>query len=157
MDKNSEALNRFLVEVFNEILKNEEESLSGAFTDLSLRELHLIEEVCLAEELGRDNRAAAIAAAQRVTPGTLTTVVSALERKGSLKRWRDEKDRRVIRIVSTVQGQEANRIHAQFHREMVARILSVLDEEEARILARALGSLTLFFRKESSRESEFNG
>ena len=49
-------LNRFLVEVFDEILKTEEESLAGSFSDLSLRELHLIEEVCRAEDEARDNR-----------------------------------------------------------------------------------------------------
>lgn len=43
---NRAELNRFLVEVFDEILKTEEESLAGSFSDLSLRELHLIEEVC---------------------------------------------------------------------------------------------------------------
>ena len=42
---NRAELNRFLVEVFDEILKTEEESLAGSFSDLSLRELHLIEEV----------------------------------------------------------------------------------------------------------------
>ena len=43
MKGNRAELNRFLVEVFDEILKTEEESLAGSFSDLSLRELHLIE------------------------------------------------------------------------------------------------------------------
>ena len=90
MKGNRAELNRFLVEVFDEILKTEEESLAGSFSDLSLRELHLIEEVCRAEDEARDNRATAIAAAQRVTAGTLTTAVSLLERKGYLERRRDE-------------------------------------------------------------------
>lgn len=93
MKGNRAELNRFLVEVFDEILKTEEESLAGSFSDLSLRELHLIEEVCRAEDEARDNRATAIAAAQRVTAGTLTTAVSLLERKGYLERRRDERDR----------------------------------------------------------------
>ncbi len=83
MKGNRAELNRFLVEVFDEILKTEEESLAGSFSDLSLRELHLIEEVCRAEDEARDNRATAIAAAQRVTAGTLTTAVSLLERKAT--------------------------------------------------------------------------
>ena len=40
-----EAMNRFLVEVFNEILKTEEQALAASRPDLSLREFHLIEEV----------------------------------------------------------------------------------------------------------------
>lgn len=149
MEASGETLNRFLVEVFDEILKREEESLSASIPDLSLRELHLVEEVCFAEEEGRDNRAAAIAAAQRVTPGTLTIMVSALERKGYLERHRDTKDRRAVRIVPTQQGREVNGIHAEYHREMVKHILSALSEEEAHILAKALGSLTRFFRTDS--------
>lgn len=147
MDQSKEDLNHFLVEVFNEILKREEERLSGAFTDLSLRELHLIDEVCRAEEQGRDNRAAAIASAQRVTPGTLTTVVSALERKGYLERRRDERDRRAVRIFPTAKGRRADGVHARFHQEMVDEILSVLNQEEAGILAKALGRITRFFRE----------
>ena len=52
-------LDRFLVEVFNDILKTEESYLSGSCPDLSVRELHLIEEVCRAVDGGRDNRACA--------------------------------------------------------------------------------------------------
>ena len=96
MENRGKELNLFLVRVFNEILRTEERDLAGRFPDLSLRELHLIEEVCRAEEEGRDNRATAIAAAQRVTAGTLTTAVTLLEKKGYLERRRDEKDRRAF-------------------------------------------------------------
>lgn len=145
-DRHREEMNRFLVEVFGEILKTEEECLSGRFTDLSLRELHLIEEVCLAQDEGRDNRATAIAAAQRVTAGTLTTAVSLLEKKGYLERRRDEKDRRAVRILPTDKARAAERVHAQFHREMVDGILETLDDGEAQVLVKALGGLTDFFR-----------
>ena len=94
LNTHGETLNRFLVEVFNEILKTEEQTLTAEWPDLSLREFHLIEEVCRAEDLHRDNRAGAIAAAQRVTAGTLTTAVNLLEKKGYLERRRDNLDRR---------------------------------------------------------------
>ena len=155
MKGNRAELNRFLVEVFDEILKTEEESLAGSFSDLSLRELHLIEEVCRAEELkievccqgARDNRATAIAAAQRVTAGTLSTAVSLLERKGYLERRRDERDRRAVRIWPTEKARAAAQVHAAFHREMVDEILKTLSDQEAQVLVRALGSLTAFFRE----------
>ena len=141
MKGNRAELNRFLVEVFDEILKTEEESLAGSFSDLSLRELHLIEEVCRAEDEARDNRATAIAAAQRVTAGTLTTAVSLLERKGYLER------RRAVRIWPTEKARAADQVHAAFHREMVDEILKTLSDQEAQVLVRALGSLTAFFRE----------
>lgn len=146
MEAHGEVLNRFLVEVFNEILKTEENALSGAYKDLSLRELHLIEEVCRAVDEGRDNRATAIAAAQRVTAGTLTTAVSLLEKKGYLSRLRDERDKRVVRILPTDKAREVNERHARFHEEMVENVLAVLSEEESAVFVRALGSVAAFFR-----------
>lgn len=52
MDQHREELNRFLVEVFHDILKTEELALSSERKELSLRELHLIEEVCRAADQG---------------------------------------------------------------------------------------------------------
>lgn len=147
MEENSAVLNRFLVDVFNEILKTEELSLAGAYQDLSLREFHLIEEVCRAAVEGRDNRATAIAAAQRVTAGTLTTAVTLLEKKGYLERRRDEKDRRVVRILPTEKAFRAEARHAEFHQEMVAHVLAALTSEETEIFARALGSVADFFHR----------
>ena len=146
MEDHGEILNRFLVEVFNEILKTEEASLAAAYRDLSLRELHLIEEVCRAADKGLDNRATAIAAAQRVTAGTLTTAVTLLEKKGYLLRRRDERDKRVVRILPTETAREADARHARFHQEMVEDCLSALSEEEAVVFVRALGTVASFFR-----------
>lgn len=84
---------------FSRILKTEEACLtSGEFRNLSLREMHIIEEVCLAHRTGSDNRATAIANAQRITAGTLTTSINQLEKKGYLRRQQDHADKRIIRI-----------------------------------------------------------
>lgn len=147
MEAHSEALNRFLVEVFHEILDTEERALAGQGRELSLRELHLIEVVCRAVDEGRDNRATAIAAARRVTAGTLTASVSLLERKGYLERRRDERDKRIVRIYPTDKAREAEARHAQFHREMVADILDTLSGEEAAVFVRALGRVAGFFKQ----------
>ncbi|MEG0765044.1 MAG: MarR family winged helix-turn-helix transcriptional regulator [Pseudoflavonifractor sp.] len=154
MDKQSEALNRFLVEVFNEILKTEERSLAAAYRDLSLRELHLLEEVCLAADQGRDNRASAIAAAQRVTAGTLTTSVTLLEKKGYLERRRDERDKRSVRILPTEKARSAMVRHGEFHREMVESVIATLSAEELAVFMRALGSVAGFFRRQEQEEQE---
>lgn len=131
MEQHGEVLNRFLVEVFNEILKTEENALAKAYKDLSLRELHLIEEVCRAADEGRDNRA---------------TAVTLLEKKGYLERRRDQRDKRVVRILPTDKAREADARHASFHQEMVAEILKTLTEEEAAVFVRALGGVSAFFK-----------
>lgn len=142
----AEVLNSFLVDAFDEILKTEENALVGQEPDLSLREIHLIDAVCRAVDQEQDNRSAAIAAKQRVTAGTLTTAVTALEKKGYLERRRDEQDKRAVRLYPTERGREAQRCHAAFHREMVAGVLDILDEGETLALVRALAGITNFFR-----------
>ena len=137
-------LDRFLVEVFNDILKTEESYLSGSCPDLSVRELHLIEEVCRAVDEGRDNRASAIAAAQRVTAGTLTAAVNQLEAKGYLERVRDK---RSVRLRATEKGRQAQRSHAQFHRELVEGAVERLTVEETRVLVRGLSGIAAFIRE----------
>ena len=140
-------LDRFLVEVFNDILKAEEFYLSGSCPDLSVRELHLIEEVCRAVDEGRDNRASAIAAAQRVTAGTLTQAVSQLERKGYVERVRDRTDKRSVRLYPTERGRDADRRHAAFHQEMIEEVVAELPQEEQLVLLRALDRISKFFQE----------
>lgn len=156
IDRHRETLNRFLVEVFHEILKTEEQTLAVSCPELSLREMHLIEEVCRAEDLQRDNRAGAIAAAQRVTAGTLTTAVNLLEKKGFLERRRDSRDRRAVRLYPTEKGRKANAAHEKFHQEMVEDVISILTEEECRVFLRALSGVTAFFRKKYQKQGEQN-
>ena len=146
MESSREACNRFLVEVFDEILRVEEDCLAPECGELSLRELHLIDQVCRAVDEGRDNRATALAAAQGVTAGTLTAAITQLEKKGFLERRRDESDRRAVRIFPTEKARYADRVHARFHADMVDQALSHLDDSQARTLVTALQGLTGFFR-----------
>ena len=141
----SEELNAFLVGAFNDSLRVEENCLSGREYDLSIREIHVIEAAAAAERQGEPGRAAEIAAALRVTPGTLTASVAGLEKKGFLVRLRDEADRRGVRIATTEAGRNVDRIHADFHREMADGVTSILSEEESDILIRSLHKVRDFF------------
>jgi len=147
MDKRAEELNSYLVEIFNEILKTEENViLKNCFSNLSLNELHVIEAVLNAEK-NNQCKASEIAATLRVTGGTLTTAVSILEKKGYLFRQKCEKDRRVVYIHTTDLGKKANEKHAQFHSDFVADIIKVISAEELGILLRALGSVNDFLKE----------
>ncbi len=156
VENKRETCNRFLVEVFDEILRVEEDCLAPECGDLSLRELHLIDQVCRAVDEGRDNRATAIAAAQGVTAGTLTTALNQLEKKGYLERRRDESDRRAVRIFPTEKARLSTAAHARFHADMVDRALSQLSDEEAQTLVSALQGLTGFFRANYSKKETFS-
>lgn len=154
MDSRKE-LNHFLVDVFNEILKTEEMCVAAQFSDLSLREIHVIEAVCRAAD-GKNNSSASIASALRITAGTLTTTVSLLEKKGYLKRYRDEEDRRFIRICPTEAGRAADSIHKGFHEEMVDHVLRAIPEEEAAVFVRALKSISAFFKNKHKEKKGGN-
>nr|MDD6336413.1 MarR family transcriptional regulator [bacterium] len=145
-----QAINDFLVSVFNEILRTEEHSLStGGFDNVSVKEMHVIEAVVNAQ--GSDNRATAIAHTLGVTAGTLTTAVNLLEKKGYLSRLRDDRDKRVVRILATGRGMQAYACHAAFHQEMVEDVLRVLSEEEVPVFLRALSGISSFFRAKNIR------
>ncbi len=146
MDQKYEAVNQFLVEVFNTILKTEEACIAKEFNDLSVRELHVIEAVCSAQDKGSPYSAASIAADIHVTAGTLTTAVTYLERKGYLLRNRDGRDRRIVQISATEKGLKAHRWHSAFHREMVEHLFQTLSDDEADILLKALNEIGNFFK-----------
>ena len=144
-DNNRGAINAFLVDVFNTILKAEEYAISRKYPKLSVKEVHLIEAVCNLQDA--DNRATAVAAKLRITPGTLTTAVSFLEKKGYIMRRRDNNDRRVVRIYPTDAALEVYKYHEEFHKEMVDSLLDDLTEEEARMFTKGLKHVTKFFKE----------
>lgn len=145
--KKKQEINRFLVDIFNEILKTEELFVSKTFNNLSVREIHVIEAVCNVEAAGEDNCSTAIAERLKVTAGTLTTAVVQLERKGYLIRERDQKDKRIVHILPTPDGRQAQLYHMEFHKNMVDAAVDRLTEEEAEVFVKALDSIASFFRK----------
>jgi DNA-binding MarR family transcriptional regulator len=141
------AINNFLVKVFNEILRTEEASLkTKEFKNLSLREMHVIEAICDATER-KKNTASEIALSQRITAGTLTTAVNILEKKGYVKRCRDDTDKRVVRIFPTEKGKTANEVHQSFHHEMVSSIMSVLQGDELAMFVKGLKAVQQFLEE----------
>ena len=141
-----QKLDAFLVEVFHTILRAEEKSLSRTGRgDLSIKESHAIEVVCRAEKEG-DTITVSVCA-DGITPGSLTTAVNVLVKKGYLTREKDPADARRVRISATALGHKANEQHHLFHRELVAHALDNVSDEEAAVLTDALEKLAHFFKQ----------
>jgi DNA-binding MarR family transcriptional regulator len=137
-------INNFLVHIFNEILRTEEASLkTKEFNNLSMREAHVIEAVCNAEEIEK-NTASEIALSQKITAGTLTTTISTLEKKGYVIRCKDQRDKRVVRIFPTQKGKTVNEIHQTFHHKMVSSIISALKVDELAMFVKGLAVVQNF-------------
>lgn len=139
------AINRFLIEDFNYILRAEEKALSSyEEASLSVNEFHIIEAVLQAEK-EEQNTMGEISRRLGVTMGTLTTAVKTLEKKQCLIRQRSAEDKRVVRLEATDKGEAANRYHQLFHASMVETVAGCLSEEQLITLEGALGVLAGYF------------
>ena len=148
-----EELNYFFVHVLNQILSYEEQALNGMGAgDLSVKELHVLEAVGGLTAAGR-NTMTQIADALSIRVSSLTTAVNTLVRKGYLARGGEPGDRRVIRVLLTPRGEEANRLHAQFHARMADSAATRLEEGELDALLRSLRRLDRFFH-DISRQNQ---
>ncbi len=131
-------INRILVEIYDDVINIEEYSIkSGAFSDLSITEIHTIEAV----GLYGSRTMSEIASKLDITMGTLTTAIDKLIKKGYVERSRSEVDRRIVNVSLTNRGKLAYRIHEKFHMDMVKEIMNDFNPEEEEILLTALHKL----------------
>lgn len=131
-------INRMLVEIYDDVNHIEEYSIKqGAFSDLSITEIHTIEAVGLYQPRTMSE----IAAELGITLGTLTIAVDKLIRKGYLERSRSDADRRIVYITLTKRGKLAYRIHEKFHMDMVKAIMMDFTSQEEEVLLEALRKL----------------
>ncbi|MDR2903768.1 MAG: MarR family transcriptional regulator [Clostridiales bacterium] len=152
MDESVAIINKLIVDVFDDILKLEENALrSGMFSDVSLTEVHTIEAIGMYSKL----TASEVARKLKITAGTLTVAVNNLVKKNYVNRLRCEDDRRVVKLGLTGKGRVLFRVHEKFHEDMVRQSITGLDREEERVLLCALSSLHQFLaEKLSAMESK---
>ena len=144
MDKSTIRINELLVQLFNDVLQIEENSLKeGVISDLSITEIHTIEAIDMYAEKSMSE----VAQILKITVGTLTTAINKLIKKEYVERKRIEEDRRVVLVKLTKKGKLAYRIHEQFHHDMVNTAIDGLSEEEERILISSLDKINNFFKE----------
>ncbi len=137
-------VNDQLVLIFNEILEIQERVLKKSrFSDLTLKEMHTIEDIAQDGSLSSNQ----VAKNLKVTPGTLTVAIQGLEKKGYVKRVKSDKDRRVVLLQLTDRGQAIYQVHKNFHQEMVEETLTGLDPKEVEVLTKGLNNLQQFLLK----------
>lgn len=143
MSEGINVINELLVDLFNDILVIEQNSLQSAiFKDLSISGMHTIEAI----EMYNPRTMTELAGQLDITLGTLTTAVNHLVKKGYVLRRRSEDDRRIVYIQLTKRGKLAFRVHHKFHSDMVKEAIGQLTEEEGEVLVKSLEKLNNFFR-----------
>lgn len=140
---NHETVNEILVRLFANILDIEEKCLKiGKFSDLSISEMHVIDNIGVNRERTMSDTAKDL----RITSGTLTTAVDNLIKKGYVVRERSIEDRRVVKIKLTENGIAAYRSHEDFHKDLVISALQQLDSNEEELLIKVLTNIDVFFK-----------
>lgn len=144
MEETLAVINELLVEVFNDILVIEENALkSGQFNDVSVTEVHTIEEIGMYEPKSMSE----IAKKLNITVGTLTVAVNNLVKKGYCERYRSDNDRRVVKVGLTKKGRLLYRVHEKFHADMVKTAIADLSPEEDLALRKSLSKLSVFLKE----------
>ena len=144
MNKSTMMINELLVQLFNDVLQIEEQSLKdGVLSDLSVTEIHTIEAIGMYSERTMSEAAQKL----KITVSTLTTAINKLIKKGYVERKRIEEDRRVVLVKLTKRGKLALRLHQKFHGEMINNAIEGLSMEEETILISSLNKLNDFFKE----------
>lgn len=151
-EQDKKMINYFFVRVFNQILSWEEQSFKKmGISEITLRELHVIEAVCSLLDKG-ENRMSDIAKYLSITPGSLTTSVNCLVKKGYLRRENAENDRRIVLILPTEEAEKVNKLHEKLHKEMIDGVFENIDDNDIPTVLKTLEGLNTFFTdKKNSR------
>ena len=143
MTPEQQTINRFLVDVFNDVLRHEEENLAkGPYKHLSVSEMHVLEAV---ESAGEAETMSELATRLRVTASTLTVAVKTLEAKGYLVRRRPDEDRRKVIVGLTDSARAALARHAAFHEQLIHQVSDRLTDRQMDQLADTLRQIHGFF------------
>lgn len=139
-----QEINQYLVQIFNEVLVIEEDSLrQSEFSDLTIKEMHTIEAIGLEGV----NNASVVAEKLSLTKGTVSVSINNLVRKGYVDRDRDKDDRRIVTLKLTKKGKLLFRLHRKFHLDMVRDTLVGLQEDEALALLKGVRNLHNFLNR----------
>lgn len=138
------TMNELLVNLFNDLMEIEEKCLiTGEFMNISGNDMHIIEAIGIEEPKSMSQ----VANEMNITTGTLTKAIEALEQKKYVVRSRNDKDKRVVRVLLTDSGVRAYEHHARFHANMIRDAKADLTDEEMAILIATLGKLVKFFQE----------
>jgi DNA-binding MarR family transcriptional regulator len=149
MNKSTTMINEILVQLFNDVLQIEEQSLkNGIFSDVSITEVHTIEVIGMSNE----STMSEVAQKLKITVSTLTTAINKLIKKGYVERKRIEEDRRVVLVKLTNKGILAYKLHQRFHKKMINNAIEGLSLEEEKILLSSLNKLNDFFKEKYKLE-----
>ena len=146
MSADYQQISDSLVKIYSNILRIEESELrKSQFNNLTIQEMHAINAISMYEH----KTASQVAKELHLTPGTLTSTIDRLVKKGYVERIRSKDDRRVVRLGLTKKGRVEYRAHAAFHEKLVKQFLQGFNDEEVGVILQALRNLESFMDEDS--------
>lgn len=141
-----QEINESLIRIYNGILWIEEKKLrESTFNDLTIKEMHAIDAISMYDH----QTSSQVAKKLHLSPGTMTATANRFIAKGYAERFHDEEDRRIIRLGLTHKGRVLYRAHRAFHNMMVKSFLKDMDENEQKVIHKALRNLEDFVEDHS--------
>lgn len=143
IDRVKKTLNELLVDMFNHILVLEERNLVARGVTLSMSEVHTLENIYKSETKTMSD----VARRALVTQGTLTVAINRLVKKGYVARYKDDEDKRIVRLSLTQRALDLLKIHDAFHENMIDTFINDLKVDEDVNLIHSLEKIMEYFRQ----------
>lgn len=150
MKNTRHTLNELLVGLFNYILYIEERNLKKQGVEISMNDVHILENI----QKASDNSMSHIAKRLMITQGTLTTNVAKLVNKEYVIRYKDENDKRIVRLKVTDKALSVLKIHEAFHETMIDKTIGDLGLDENELLNETLENILAYFREEYADQND---
>ena len=145
MDRFQQILDDVLVGVYYNLLRLEESALKQGRLELTINELHLIEQVGKATEQGLTIRE--IADRLGIKSPSVTVAIKKLESKGFVVKTSCTKDGRVVNVTLTKLGRLANAYHKYYRRVLTQTIAEGMTDSEKDVLLRAIHKINTYFEQ----------
>lgn len=141
-------LNDIIMETFSSITKVEEGALkSTGKTDLTINELHILEEIGNFPQKGAT--ISELSKKLTITLPSVTVAVNKLVKKGYVDKTRCKEDGRVVFVSLTSLGIRMNKAHSYFHLQMLRSLSKVISEEEKAVLIKGFREINKFFKQKA--------
>jgi DNA-binding MarR family transcriptional regulator len=151
MKKEELSIDAILARLFISTFKIEERAIAESSEGrMSISELHVLREI----GMGPMRTMTQVARGLKISVSALTIAMNKLETKRYVRRERDTKDHRIVKVSLTDKGIEAFEYHDAFHKRMVNDALGLLTAEERKVLWKTLVKLDAYFAREWARHEE---
>ena len=145
MDRFQQILDDMLVGVYYNLLRLEESALKQGKLELTINQLHLIEQIGKVDEHGLTIRE--IADRLGIKSPSVTVAVKKLESKGFVIKETCSKDGRVVNVTLTKQGKLADAYHKYYRRLLTKTIAEGMSDSEKDVLLRAINKINTYFEQ----------